>query len=53
MVKALLEPEAKLLDSVTYDITAWSLAFAYGLKGFATETAIPFTSILSSSKFFN
>lgn len=42
MIKALLEPEAKLTDSVTYDITAWSLAFAYGLKGFATETEIPF-----------
>ncbi|MHB1146725.1 MAG: M14 family metallopeptidase [Lutibacter sp.] len=42
MVKALLEPEAKLSDSVTYDITAWSLAFAYGLKGFAMETEIPF-----------
>ncbi|MDF1517585.1 MAG: M14 family metallopeptidase [Lutibacter sp.] len=41
MITALLEPEAKLTDSVTYDITAWSLPFAYGLKGFASETAIP------------
>ncbi|MBE0423887.1 MAG: zinc carboxypeptidase, partial [Lutibacter sp.] len=43
MVTALLEPETKLSDSVTYDITAWSLPFAYGLKGFASETEIPFT----------
>lgn len=42
MVKALLEPEAKLSDSVTYDITAWSLPLAYGLHGFASETEIPF-----------
>ena len=42
MVKALFEPEAKLSDSVTYDITAWSLPFAYGLQGFAAETEIPF-----------
>lgn len=42
MVKALLEPQTKLSDSVTYDITAWSLPFAYGLKGFASETEIPF-----------
>jgi len=42
MVKVLFEPEAKLSDSVTYDITAWSLPFAYGLQGFASETEIPF-----------
>lgn len=42
MVTALFEPEAKLSDSITYDITAWSLPFAYGLKGFATETEITF-----------
>lgn len=55
MVKALLEPETKLSDSVTYDITAWSLPFAYGLKGFATETAIPFmeNSQLQRANFSN
>ena len=42
MVTALLEPETKLSDSVTYDITAWSLPFAYGLQGFASETEILF-----------
>jgi hypothetical protein len=40
MVKVLFEPEAKLTDSLTYDITAWSLPFAYGLQGFATESTI-------------
>jgi hypothetical protein len=55
MVKALLDPEAKLTDSVTYDITAWSLPFAYGLQGFASETAIPFSenSSLQTADFSN
>lgn len=55
MVKALFEPEAKLSDSVTYDITAWSLSFAYGLKGFASETEISFieNSQLQTANFSN
>tara|TARA_B100000963_G_scaffold181843_1_gene158112 strand:- start:5874 stop:8390 length:2517 start_codon:yes stop_codon:yes gene_type:complete len=36
LVEILLEPNTKLNDSLTYDITAWSLAFAYGLKTIAT-----------------
>ncbi len=37
MVQALFEPEAKLADSMTYDITAWSLMFAHGLDGLALK----------------
>jgi hypothetical protein len=40
MVKVLFEPEVKLSDSVTYDITAWSIPFAYGVKGFSTEAVV-------------
>jgi len=40
MVKVLFEPNAKLSDSLTYDITAWSLPYAYGLKTIASKTAI-------------
>ena len=32
MVKALFEPKTKIEDSLTYDITAWSLPYAYGLE---------------------
>jgi len=55
MVKALFEPEAKLSDSVTYDITAWSLPFAYGLEGYASETEIAFkeNSQLQTADFSN
>ncbi|MBS1495314.1 MAG: zinc carboxypeptidase [Bacteroidetes bacterium] len=41
MVKVLLEPQSKLEDSATYDITAWSLPYAYGLDAYATKQMIP------------
>ncbi len=37
LIQALFEPEAKLGDSMTYDITAWSLPFAYGLEAYALK----------------
>ena len=47
MVKALFEPNAKLSDSLTYDITAWSLPYAYGLEAMASTTKIPSETLLS------
>jgi uncharacterized membrane protein len=44
LVKVLFEPNAKLSDSLTYDITAWSLPYAYGLDAIASE------NIVASSK---
>ena len=40
MVKVLFEPRSRLSDSVTYDITAWSLPYVYGLKTFASRDKI-------------
>lgn len=40
MVKVLFEPDAKLSDSLTYDITAWSLPYAYGLNAVASTSKI-------------
>ena len=37
LVQALFEPEPKLGDSMTYDITAWSLVFAHGLDAYALK----------------
>lgn len=31
----LFEPSPELEDSVTYDITAWEMHYAYGVDGFA------------------
>jgi hypothetical protein len=41
MVKVLFEPNAKLSDSLTYDITAWSMPYAYGLDAIASTTKVP------------
>ncbi len=41
MVKVLFEPKAKLMDSLTYDITAWSLPYAYGFEAIASRTKLP------------
>ena len=43
LVKVLLEPKSKLIDSATYDITAWSLSYAYGVDGFALKERKDFT----------
>jgi hypothetical protein len=34
------EPQSKLTDSLTYDVTAWNLMYGYGLKGFALNEKI-------------
>jgi hypothetical protein len=40
MVQVLFDPEPVLEDSLTYDITAWSIPYAYGLDAFATTQRI-------------
>lgn len=37
MVQVLFEPEHHLSDSLTYDITAWSLPYAFGLEAYALK----------------
>jgi hypothetical protein len=37
LVKVLFEPKSTLSDSVTYDITAWSLPYVYGTQGYAVK----------------
>lgn len=43
LVKVLFEPQTKLSDSLTYDITAWSLPYAYGLDAIASESTMQST----------
>lgn len=40
MVKVLFEQNAKLVDSLTYDITAWSIPYAYGVNAIASNKNI-------------
>jgi hypothetical protein len=37
LVQVLFEPKTTLVDSATYDITAWALPYAYGLQAFACK----------------
>lgn len=40
MVKALFEPKTKLSDSLTYDITAWAIPYAYGFESVASKKLV-------------
>lgn len=40
MVRLLFEPQSRLVDSATYDITAWSLPYVYGVTAYASKVAI-------------
>ena len=47
LAKVLFEPRSKLIDSATYDITAWSLPYVYGLQAYAVKEKIPFNSYVA------
>ena len=54
MVKVLFEQNAKLTSPLTYDITAWSIPYAYGLQGFVTQNEIaPISPNTANSKIVN
>jgi hypothetical protein len=40
IANVLFEPSSKLVDSATYDITAWSLPYVYGVNAYATTQRI-------------
>jgi hypothetical protein len=40
LLKVLFEPKTMVEDSVTYDITAWSLPLAYGIKAYALKEKV-------------
>jgi hypothetical protein len=48
LATVLLEPKTQLSDSLTYDITAWNLPFAYGIDAFASESKISGKSLAIS-----
>ncbi|MBS1631704.1 MAG: zinc carboxypeptidase [Bacteroidetes bacterium] len=53
MVRALFEPQSRLVDSATYDISAWSLPYAFGLNAFASATKVDASGILAPAKVNN
>ncbi|KIC93159.1 M14 metallopeptidase family protein [Flavihumibacter solisilvae] len=44
LIKVLFERTSQLSDSATYDITAWAVPFAYGLKTYGVQQYITGTS---------
>ncbi|HQU57776.1 MAG: zinc carboxypeptidase [Phaeodactylibacter sp.] len=53
LAQALLEPEPSLEDTLTYDITAWSLPYAYGLEAYATKQQLEPASDFDFSAYSN
>ncbi len=53
MVQVLLEPRSKLSDSATYDITAWSLPYAYNLTAYAAKERINASGAYQKPVVFN
>lgn len=44
MVRVLFEPNVTLVDTATYDITAWSLPYVYGVQAYATDAHLQGTA---------
>ena len=53
MVKVLFEPKSKMVDSLTYDITSWSLPYVYGLKAYGSRDKIAVNPLNARSKVSN
>ena len=45
--QVLFEPNQKLNDSLSYDITAWALPLAYGVEGYALKNSLAFKTKLA------
>jgi hypothetical protein len=53
LVKVLFEPRSMLVDSSTYDISAWSLPYVYGLSVYASKYEISSRGSEKSKKVVN
>jgi len=52
-ITTVFEPQSKLTDSLTYDITAWNLIYGYGLRAFALTEKIAVAKPFESKKVVN
>ena len=51
LAKVLFEPKSKLIDSSTYDITAWALPYVYGLQTYAVKEKIASTNYVAKPSY--
>lgn len=42
LIEVLFEPRTEVSDSLTYDITAWALPYAYGIEGIANKQSMSY-----------
>ncbi len=49
MARVLLEPKTLVTDSNTYDITAWSVPYAYGVKAYAVKEKLDVSLTVKAS----
>jgi hypothetical protein len=52
LTQILLEPEAEIVDSATYDITAWSLPHAFGLETYGVRERLEINQTFDYKKFY-
>ncbi|WP_442265592.1 M14 metallopeptidase family protein [Tenacibaculum sp. ZS6-P6] len=50
LIEVLFEPKTKIKDTLTYDITAWSLPYAYGLNAIASKKQVNTSANNSENK---
>ncbi|MEO5893275.1 MAG: M14 metallopeptidase family protein [Ferruginibacter sp.] len=50
LAKVLFEPKSRLVDSATYDITAWSLPYVFGLQSYAVKEKVAFSNYVEKQK---
>jgi len=50
LARVLLEPITQVNDSNTYDITTWSLPYAYGVHGYASKEKLAITAGFTAPK---
>jgi Zinc carboxypeptidase len=53
LTKVLFEPKSRLVDSATYDITAWSIPYSYGLTAYASKNKLDLGGTFSNPKIVN
>lgn len=53
LITVLFEPKTLLVDSATYDITAWSLPYIYGVNGYAVKEKVNITGPYSKPQKIN
>ncbi|NCI46905.1 M14 family metallopeptidase [Sediminibacterium soli] len=44
LARVLMEPKTVVTDSNTYDITAWAIPYAYGVRGYAVKEKLDITN---------